>query len=53
MQVFYETSARLGLKADFPQGPNQGAGVPMASPNQVGSSVGAMTERCDNLDGSC
>ncbi|KAJ9102326.1 hypothetical protein QFC21_002726 [Naganishia friedmannii] len=39
MQAFYITSAELGLKADFPQGPNQGAGVPFRSADDAGTNT--------------
>lgn len=39
MTVFYETAASLGLKADFAQGPNQGAGVPFENADGLGTSV--------------
>jgi hypothetical protein len=39
MTAFYQTGSELDFKADFSQGPNQGAGVPFASPDDVGTSV--------------
>ena len=39
MTAFYQTGSELGFKADFSQGPNQGAGVPFSSPDDVGTSV--------------